>query len=309
MPQTTDTHTAPALSNSTIAPDTATILREVKRLHADCGLGHLPSIITDTHATILRLFRGDMPGYRKSTAPYHDLEHTLSVVLASARLVHGISTTRTVSANLFTVAVVAAYFHDSGMLQDETDTSGTGAKHTIGHEDRSIAIMRSLLATHAVPAHTCDAIASAIDCTRLALTPADIAFPTADAKDAGLIVGSADLIAQLADRKYLEKLPLLFKEFQEARIPGYVTQRDLFQKTAPFYHNVVRPRLDHDLGAVTRFMRLHFLHRFGLDHDPYQHAIDANLGHLRYLLKTSGPNDITTKLRRKNDVLHVSETV
>ena len=63
-------------------------------------------------------------------------------------------------------------------------------------------------------------------------------------------MGSADLLAQLADRLYLEKLLLLFMEFEEARLPEFETALELLQKTADFYDSVARKRLDEQLGGV-----------------------------------------------------------
>ena len=49
-----------------------------------------PSPIEKIYADILRLFSGEFPGYRASNTKYHDLEHTISTALATARLIHGL---------------------------------------------------------------------------------------------------------------------------------------------------------------------------------------------------------------------------
>ena len=56
-------------------------------------------------------------------------------------------------------------------------------------------------------------------CTVTALE--EIPFRSDETRAMGRILGSADLIAQMADRTYLEKFPLLFEEFQEeVNMPG-----------------------------------------------------------------------------------------
>ncbi len=66
----------------------------------------------------------------------------------------------------------------------------------------------------------------------------------------GRILGSAYLIAQMADKNYLEKLPLLFLKFEEAGMPGFETPLGLFKNTEEFYHSVVKTRLAEEMGNV-----------------------------------------------------------
>ena len=54
-----------------------------------------------------------------------------------------------------------------------------------------------------------------IQCTKLSLSPKDLVFDTEEVKLMGHILGTADIIAQMADRVYLERLPLLFDELKE----------------------------------------------------------------------------------------------
>jgi bifunctional pyridoxal-dependent enzyme with beta-cystathionase and maltose regulon repressor activities len=38
---------------------------------------------------VVRLFRGEYPGYRECTTEYHDLKHTTDTFMAMTRLIHG----------------------------------------------------------------------------------------------------------------------------------------------------------------------------------------------------------------------------
>ena len=46
----------------------------------------------------------------------------------------------------------------------------------------------------------------------------------------GKVLGTADLVAQMADKNYQEKLPLLFLEFQEAGMEEFESPPGAFQE-------------------------------------------------------------------------------
>jgi len=85
----------------------------------------------------------------------------------------------------------------------------------------------------------------------------------------------------MADREYLEKLFLLFKEFEEAGMAGYGSEMELLQKTQDFYKYVALQRLRQGFDNVSAFMRSHFKNRWDLDRDLYQESIIANINYLK----------------------------
>jgi hypothetical protein len=94
---------------------------------------------------IVKLFNGEYPGYQVSKTKYHDLEHTHSVVLATARLMHGCFIAgEAFRPHTIFLGLAANLFHDTGLIQTDNDTNGTGAKYTIGHEERSIDFMKGI---------------------------------------------------------------------------------------------------------------------------------------------------------------------
>ncbi|WP_243544847.1 hypothetical protein [Pseudodesulfovibrio tunisiensis] len=231
-----------------------------------------------------RLFHGEYPGYRASNTKYHDFEHTCSVVLAGSRLLHGAQVDGEVlSGSEVLTGLLALLFHDVGLIQTEDDTSGTGAKYTVGHEERSILFMRTCLRDHADRDFLED-VAKCIRCTILMVSPKSFDFRTPGLRLAGWITGTADLVAQIADRLYLEKLLLLFEEFQEAGLPGYKSPVDLLLKTRSFYEDVALKRMVMELGDARRYMLPHFRKRWHLDRDLYAHAIKRNLDYLQSIL-------------------------
>ena len=235
------------------------------------------------------LFRGEYPGYRSSNTQYHDFEHTLSVVLATARLIHGCSVDGlTFAARDILLTLIAALLHDVGLIQDKDDQEGSGAKHTVGHEERSIVFLNEYLPGKGFSARELETCAKFIRCTILSLPPKEVPFVSTEHQKLGYIVGTADLLAQMADRLYLEKLLLLYKEFEEARLPGFDSELALLQKTKDFFEVVARKRLQEDLGGVCRHMRTHFKSWMNIDQDLYNESISNHIKYLESLTEICG---------------------
>ena len=178
------------------------------------------------------------------------------------------------------LGLISALFHDVGLIQTEDDREGTGAKYTIGHEERSIEFMKDYLRAKDFYVDHLNDGAHIIGCTITDLSLTEIPFRSKELKLMGQIVGSADLLAQMADRLYLEKLLYLYKEFQEGKIPGFESEFDLLKKTESFYKNVSKKRLEKELGGATALMRAHFKNRRGVDRDFYQENIEKNIKYL-----------------------------
>lgn len=264
--------------------DAECVRREVAETMVSFFPDFTVDIFKEAFEDVEQLFFGNYPGYKASNTKYHDFEHTCSVVLADLRLIYGAMVQgHSFTEHEVTKGLLSALFHDVGLIQSEDDTTGTGAKYTVGHEERSIQFMRENL-NGKLSAEDTDDIADCIRCTCLGMAPKKVAFRTEDMRMMGFFLGSADLLAQIADRYYLEKLLLLFEEFQEAKLPGYDTPLDLLYKTRTFYQDVARKRMDEDLEGVDRFMRSYFKHRWDVDRDLYDEAIHRNLDYLDSIL-------------------------
>jgi len=241
----------------------------------------LHQILADTE----KLFSGEFPGYRASNTKYHDLEHTGAVVLATARLIHGAFVEGHVfSTETIFMGLIGAIFHDIGFIQKDSELNGSGAKYTVGHEERSIEFMKSYLVQKSFSDQDIEDCTHIIMCTILSLSIKEIPFRSNDIEMLGKIVGSADLLAQMADREYLEKLFLLFMEFEEAGLPEYGSELDLLKKTEDFYKYMALPRLREEFGGVSAYMRSHLNNRWGIDRDLYQKSIVANIEYLKSII-------------------------
>ncbi|NCC24487.1 MAG: HD domain-containing protein [Deltaproteobacteria bacterium] len=255
------------------------------------------SLVERVYWDVERLFAGHYPGYRQSTTKYHDHEHTCAVALATIRLMHGyhVRGNRVEPADI-SKTLIASLFHDTGFIQAEDDVEGTGAKYTVGHEERSIALMRSYFERHGIAEHDAEDCASMISCTILNRSMDEYFFRDEKVRLFGSMLGTADILAQMADRMYLEKLLLLYREFEEAQLPGYGSDIDLLRRTEGFYQDIKKRRIQGELGGVDRFMRDHFRQRWGFDADLYELAVERNLQTLRSVLR-DGEEEIRSRLR------------
>jgi hypothetical protein len=194
------------------------------------------------------------------------------------------------------LAAISAMFHDSGFIQTEDDTAGTGARYTACHEERSIAFLNIYFHEHGFPADFPRLSQSLLQCTDLRVDIAAIRFAPGNSKLLGQMLGAGDLLGQMAARTYLEKLLFLYYEFQEGKIPGFSDEFDLLQKTFGFYE-ATRRRLAQELGAVDRYMLSHFRARWDMDRDLYASAIEHHIEYLRRVI-AQGPQEYRKMLRR-----------
>jgi len=296
----------PVLYDLVDVSDSTIVLNEIKQIVTLMVEGYDPSNLEMVYGDVVTLFKGEFPGYQASNTKYHDLEHTNSVALAAARLIHGCTLAgMTFEIDKILLGVYAALFHDVGLIQTQDDKIGSGAKYTVGHEKRSIVFMRKYLSQKGFPEQQIEDCSHLIMCTILNLPPKEIPFRSSDIETLGKIVGTADLMAQIADRYYLEKLLLLFQEFQEAGVPDFATELDLLKKTRGFYKNVANQRLVHDFSGISTNMTAHFKQRWGVEKDLYSESIQKNIDYLKVLLERTGDNIATVKKTLRRGVFNL----
>jgi hypothetical protein len=120
----------------------------------------------------------------------------------------------------------------------------------------------------------------------------DVPFASEQDRLLGKILGTSDLLGQMADRNYLEKLYFLYHEFKEGNIPGYESEFDLFNKTISFY-DITKKRFKEEFDGVNQFMRFHFRVRWNLDRDLYEEAIERHINYVKKILEQYGPGYIS----------------
>ncbi len=265
--------------------DAVSVLKEVKGIVLTMFPAFDPAFLVQLFTDIKRLFNGDYPGYRASTTPYHDHSHTTDVFLCTARLLDGanLSEEVVITPRMAELTLCAALFHDVGLIQDEEDTTGTGAKHTVGHEERSIAFMQSYFQQAGRCEEDIFDVARMIDATCLTKEFETIAFRNKEGKLCAQIMATADILGQMAGREYVEKLIPLYIELSEAGY-NYKSPRELLENTYEFYQ-FIEKRITGPLGNVRRFSQLHFSRRRNIDSDVYMYRIEMNLSYLKKILK------------------------
>ena len=272
------------------------VVEMLAKHYAQDELAVIPTLVAD----FARLYRGEYPGYRACDVGYHNMQHVLDVTLAMARLIDGHEQCHRddapISGALAVAGIACALFHDSGYIRHRNDTRhANGAVYTRIHVSRSSEFMGKYLPTvgleYAVP--VCQRI---VHFTGYEVNPADIEVPDQDERTLGWLLGTADLIAQMADVAYLEKCrDQLYPEFVEGGMAGkqgkytktgiiYRSAAHLMQSTPNFIRSAIQVRLDGYFHAYYRYAA----HHFG-GPNLYMEAIEANCARLEKLLARNDP--------------------
>ncbi len=257
--------------------------RQVSAIVADMAPAHDMGRIDHAFELVSLAYAGQLEGYHELQTLYHNDEHTLEVVLCAARLAHGLHLSgRPLGDDGIDMVVLGGLFHDIGYLKRIGEEEGTGAQFTATHVVRGTEFARRHLADE--PAAFLDGLVNVILVTDHRLPVSRIVFNDEIEELAGLTTGTADLISQMGNRLYLERLLLLFFEFREAGMGGFVDFDDLLEKTAAFY-KMTRERLDGELKGLSPYLARHFEQAEGAAVNRYQESIDKNLAYLERILR------------------------
>jgi hypothetical protein len=260
-------------------------------------------------------FVGRMPGYFGVDTVYHDQQHTLDVTLAMARLMAGYErthagTSQALGAERAAVGLLLALFHDIGYLRERGEEALNGAEFTRNHVSRGARFMDYYLPTIGF-AHWTRITSEVVHFTGYERPFEVIAQTITDARDIklGHLLGTADMIAQMADRCYLEKCrDRLYPEFvlggvalpisaEGARGVRYASGLDLLRQTPAFMEDVRRKRLDIAFDKAYRYIEPLYEGR-----NPYIESIDQSLGFLRQVLRSE-----SWRMLRRNPQVFAAE--
>jgi hypothetical protein len=289
---------------------------EVLRATAQLLLGTWPRIDLAPVERAFRdfdtLFAGRMPGYAGVDTVYHDRQHTLDVTLAMARLLSGyerqVDAPNSLTSERAVVGVLLALFHDVGYLRRSSDhEQANGAEFTRNHVTRGAEFLQLYLPQLGLAPWT-DVAAQIIHFTGYERPFSEIV--TTDARDLklGHLLGTADMIAQLADRCYLEKCrDRLYPEFVLGGVAlsavggaaevRYASGLDLLRQTPGFVANTRATRLDRDFERSYRYLEILFEGR-----NPYIESIERNMQYLEQVLRSE-----SWRMLRRNPPLHAAD--
>ena len=246
---------------------------------------------------VVRAYRGEYPGLLRCDALYHDLRHSLETALTTARLLDGYAAHHAsdgaadIDADHALLGILLALFHDIGLLRRDAEVDLWGPSLTPIHEERGVEFMQAYF-----PGTTLAALvgeSKLIMATKLVYVMPESWTPAE--RTLASMVATADLVSQLSDRCYLEKCrDFLFLEFSAFGLAGkpdspYPNSQTLLEKTPAFVEGYLHKRMDVDFQGVRRYLRSHFSGA-----DPWEEAIQRNLGYLKSLLE----NKELDRLRR-----------
>ena len=228
------------------------------------------------------LFSGKMSGYLKCDTGYHDIMHTLQVVSPFIGIIDGWIKSKNlpqISKAMFDRGIIAVLLHDTGYIKTENDVEGTGAKYTFIHTQRSADFAGTYLSKKGFDKDTISSIMNIIMYTGVAVDYDKLPFNSEEERIVGFALGTADLLGQMSAADYPEKLPNLYREFEESyHFEGIDTLRkkgmtvfesadDLIRQTPSFYENTVKDRFK-NMGSLYTYLTNHF-------DDKRNHFIEA----------------------------------
>lgn len=263
--------------------DTGEVEAQVREIVQNFAPGHDLARIASAFGLLDKAFDGNLPGYQRLRTLYHNRSHTNEVVLCSARMLHGLHLAgQGVDGDHIDAALIGALLHDVGYVMTDEEQGGTGAQFTDTHVQRGVEFAKRHLSD--LPADLLHAITKVILLTDHRKHPDWIQFENLQQQRAAYATATADLVGQMANREYLERLLLLYFEFEEAGMGHFADVHDLLENTTGFYRTV-KARLDHDLNGLSSHLMHHFSQQQNADRNFYAESIDRNLGYLERVVR------------------------
>jgi hypothetical protein len=254
-----------------------------------------------------RLYTGRDPDYHAVDTTYHDMQHTLDMTLALARLIVGhersVETADRLGAERAKFALVAALFHDAGYIRHRRldRNAVSGAQFTTTHVTRSGEYLERYLPKIGLEAFA-DVTARVVHFTGYEMQLEQIELDDPRDCKAGHLLGTADLLAQMADRCYLEKCrDRLYPEFVLGNVAVnldatgsqalYHSAEHLLQKTLDFFQSSAQQRLEQGFNRAYRYIEAVFVD----NRNPYMSFVRKNL---EFLEQVKAEGDFS-QLRRR----------
>ena len=301
------------VTNSVQVSSTAAVSQAVRELFAVGWPGESYDRVAVAFEEFERLFSGNMPGYFGVDTVYHDRQHSLDMTLAMARLLVGYESTvepqQRVGAERAVMSLVTSLFHDAGYIREFDDRQHrNGAEFTLYHVTRSARFLARFLPSIGMDAWI-PISTRIVHFTGYEIKLSQIQLADDRDRKLGYLLGTADLIAQMADRCYLEKCrDRLYPEFVLGGIaaaPGsdgtmqvrYSSGLDLLRQTPRFVRETRTERLDGEFGRAYQFLEPLFEGK-----NPYLEAIDRNIDYLQRILRAE-----RWRMLRRNPPLFTSE--
>ena len=289
------------VSNKVCVSDASQVCEAVRQLFSGSASSSQFQTIENGFEIFDALYDGRNSSYHRCETDYHNKQHVLDVTLATARLIWGYQQQSDglscLSDNDVTTGLLTALFHDVGYLRGKSETRVEhGAEFTKIHVSRSAEFLSDLLKTLGMGSHSATTAKGLVHFTGYEKAIEDIPISNSRLRSLGYLIGTADVIAQMADRTYLEKCQnFLYPEFQ---LGGMCVQKDaagreqviyassweLMKKTPAFMSSVIQHRLSGTFDSSYRFAEACFQGA-----NPYLLNINKNFSYLNEQLNSVSP--------------------
>ncbi len=281
------------VANIVNVTDPASVSDAVECIFHDLYHNASNNLLRNAVSDITRMYRGEHPDFAACDTGYHDLQHILDVTLACARLMDGYerkqSNGKGLGEELFAFGILMALFHDSGYLRKrDSEVHRQGAEFTLIHVARSEDRLKDYLPGAGLSALS--EAAKVVHYTGYEIPIDRIHVSSPVYRTIGNLVASADILAQMSDRCYLEKCyDRLYTEFVLAGIAKkrdgggneqviFSSPQDLVIKTPEFYRGA-KKRMDEALDGVYHYAEKHFSGQ-----NLYLEAVEKNILFAEYMI-------------------------
>lgn len=291
------------VTNNVNVTSTEDVCKSVREIYTSLYPERYFSPVQQSFEDFNKLFEGELKGYQACDTFYHDKQHTLDMTLAFTRLLEGYQQSCKVddkfNPDYAAIGIITALYHDSGYIREDNDTNLNGSIYTKVHVSRSAAFLSKYLPMIGMGEFV-NIASNIVHYTGYEVRPEDIKLPEQKLHTLGHMIGSADLIAQMSDRCYLEKCrDRLYPEFVLGNIAEvkhdnghteiiYSSGNDLLEKTPDFYNIEINSRLNNLFKRVYDYAEKHFG-----GSNLYTNAMESNISHLINLLNSDKLDKLT----------------
>ena len=211
-------------------------------------------------------FHGINPRFLPCDTAFHDFDHTMQATAAVVELLEGHRKSPVIASleeRDWQLALASVILHDAGYLKQRNDPDGSGAKYSAIHVGRSCFFAWDLLPAFGFHRNELRQIQNAICATAISVNMKELAFREPREWLLGAMVGTGDMLGQMAAEDYPERLAGLYLEFREATqfsrfdktgFAVYKNLLDLLQGTERFFNGYVKQMLDDEWRSVYRVL-------------------------------------------------------
>jgi hypothetical protein len=259
---------------------------EIKRVLAELFPEENLTIVDASFDYFKYCYSGQHEDYHAVETPYHDIHHVMDVTLASVRLMAGHEIKHkddSLGPQKVILGFIVSLFHDSGYLRYSDDYEANhGAEHTPVHVTRSGLFLERFLKANDM-AECIDVAQTLVQFTGMEQDVDALKFEDKSWLKIGYMIGTADLMAQMADRLYAQKCHShLYTEFSIAGMTEkkasdgsieviYADADDLLKKTPDFIEDALKNRLTKSFRKAYEYAAVYFGGR-----NLYMESIEKN---------------------------------